>query len=71
MDVFVTDLHKDTARIRQEISRQLKSVAEVTQVGMDAELPSIAERADLLGFSSGILEIAVPHVPLVRARLPV
>ena len=46
-------------------------VAQVRQVGVDAELPGVAEGLDLLGLTGDVLDLAVLHVALAGRDLPV
>jgi len=48
VDVLIPDLHKDTAGFMKQLPRQQQPVAEIGEVGVDAEFPGVAEGADLL-----------------------
>ncbi len=69
--VLVADLHEDAAALGEELARDRQAVAQVGEVRVDAELPGVAERLDLLGLAGRVLGLAVLHVALARAHLPV
>ncbi len=58
-------------RLGQQLAGDDEPVAQVGEVGVDAELPGVAEGADLLGLAGRVLRLAVLHVALARAHLPV
>ena len=71
MHVLVADLDEDAAALGQQLAGDGQAVTQVAQVGMDAELPGVAEGLDLLRLAGGILRLAVLDVPLAGADLPV
>ena len=71
MNILIADLDEDAAAFGEEVARDCEAVAEVGEVGMDAEFPGVAEGADLFGLARGILGLAVLHVALAGADLPV
>ena len=71
MHVLVANLHEHAARLRQQFSRHGQPVAQVGEVRVDAQLPRITKRPHLLRLACGILRLAVLHIALARADLPV
>ena len=71
MHVLVADLHEDAATLGQQFPHQQQAVAQVGEVGVDAQLPGVAESADLLRLGGQVLVLAVLHVALVHERLKV
>ena len=71
MHVLVADLHEDAPALGQQFAGDDEPVAEVRQVGVDAELPGVAERLDLLRLARGVLGLAVLDVALAGGDLPV
>ena len=59
MDVFIADLDEDGAGFGEEFAGGGEAVAEVGEIGMDAEFPGVAEGADLFGLAGGVLGFAV------------
>jgi len=70
MEVFFADLHEHAAVVRQKFLRGNEAVSEVTQVAVDAEVPSVAERLHHLRFSGEVLFLVL-HVALANFRLEV
>ena len=58
VDILIPDLHKDAAGLGQQVAGHHQAVAQVCQVGMDAELPGVAEGAHLFGLARGVLGLA-------------
>ena len=71
MNIFIADLDEDAAAFGEEFAGDGEPVAEVGEIGMDAEFPGVAEGADLFGLARGVLGLAVLHVALAGADLPV
>ena len=71
MDVLVADLYEAGPGFRQQVPGDEKPVTQVRQVGMNTELPRVAEGLDLLGLARRILELAVLDVTLAGGDLPV
>ena len=71
MHVLIADLHEDAAGLGEQVAGDDEPVAQVGQVGVDAELPGVAEGRDLLRLAGGVLGLAVLHVALAGAHLPV
>ena len=67
MDVFVSDLDEDASGLREEVPGDGEAVAQVGEVGVDAELPGVAEGFDLLDLAGGVFELAVLDVALTCA----
>ena len=55
----------------QQLLGQPQSVAQIGQVGMDAQFPGVPERLDHLGFLGQVVIRAVLHVALVGEGLKV
>lgn len=70
MQILIGDLHKDTPRIGQQFLAEDQAVAQVGEVGVDAEGPGVAVGLDHLGLPG---EVAFPvlHVPFADFRLEV
>ena len=71
MHVLIADLDEDAAGFGEEVAGDGQAVAEVGQVAVDAQFPRVAERLHLLGLSRRVFGLAVFHVPLACADLPV
>ena len=71
MHVFIADLHKDGTGLGEELAGREQAVAQIGEVGMDAELPSVAEGADLFGLAGEVCGAAIDHIAFVHAELPV
>ena len=54
MDVFVGDLDEAGAGFVQQFLGDEQAVAEVAEVGVDAEFPGVAEGLDLFGFAGEV-----------------
>ncbi len=67
MDVLVADLDEAAAAVGQQVPGRQQSVAEVVEVAVDAQLPGVAERLDLLDLAAGVLVAAVLDVALAGA----
>jgi hypothetical protein len=64
VDVLVADLDEAAAALGEQVPRHDEAVAEVGEVGVDAEFPGVAEGLDLLDLAAGVFELAVLHVAL-------
>ncbi|MCA1708186.1 MAG: hypothetical protein LC808_34880, partial [Actinobacteria bacterium] len=64
MDVLVADLDEDAPGLGEQIAGGHQPVAEVGQIGVDTQLPGVAERLDLLDLAGGVFELAVLDVAL-------
>ncbi len=62
MHILIPNLHKDRARIGQQIPRHGQPVAQIGQVGMNAVAPGIAEGFDLLRLAGDVVGVAIFHV---------
>src|SRR5437016_3027713 len=71
MQVFVPDLNEHAASIRQQLTRHEQPVPQVSEIGVDPELPGIAECTHLLRLSRRVLYLPVLYLPLARAHLPI
>ncbi len=71
MHVLVADLDEDAAALSEQVAGGGEAVAQVAQVAVDAQLPGVAERLDLLRLPGQILGLGVLHVALAGAHLPV
>ena len=71
MDVFLADLHEAASALVQQLAREQQAVAQVGQVGVDAELPGVPEGADRLRLAGQVLVPAVGHVLPVDEGLEV
>ena len=66
MNIFITNLDEDGARISEQIARDGEAVAKVSEVAVNAVPPGIPEGLNLLGLPSDMPGIAVPHVTAGR-----
>ena len=71
MDIDVTNLDEDAAGFGEEFAGGGEAVAEVGEIGMDAEFPGVAEGADLFGLAGGVLDFAVFDIAFAGGDLPV
>ena len=71
MDVLIGNLHEDGAAFGEQFARQEQPVAQVGEVGVDAQFPGIAKGADLLRLGGQVFVPAVLHVALVDEGLEV
>ena len=71
VDVFVGDLDEAGAGLVEEFAGGEEAVAEVGEVGVDAEFPGVAEGFDLFGFAGEGVVIAVLDGAVVEVDLPV
>ncbi len=69
--VLVADLDKNTAGFGQQFAGEQEPVAQVGEVGVNAEFPRIAERAYLFRLGGQVVVLAVLHVAFVDERLEV
>jgi hypothetical protein len=70
VQVLVVDLHEDGAAFGEQFPRQQEPIAQVGQVGVDAQLPGVAIRLDLL-WLVGEVFVFVFDIAAVKARLEV
>jgi len=59
MNVLFTDLDEDGAGFVEEVAGEEEAVAEIGQVGVDAELPGVAEGANHFGFLGEVFVFAI------------
>src|SRR5918997_5982715 len=71
MDILVADLHKAGAGFCQEFTTKKQASTQVCEIGMDAELPSIAKCFDHLRFLGEVLVFPVLYLAPVYERLEV
>ena len=71
MDILIANLHEDAASLGEQIAGHDQAVTEIGKVGVNAQLPRIAEGAHLFGLARSVLGLAVFHVALAGAHLPV
>ena len=71
VDILVADLDEEASAFGEEFAGEDEAVAEVGEVGVDAEFPGVAEGADLFGLAGGVLGLAVLDVALAGGDLPV
>lgn len=71
MDVFVADLHEAGAGFGEEFAGEGEAVAQVGEVGVDAELPCVAEGFDLFGFAREVFGFVVADGAFAGRGLPI
>jgi len=71
MEVFVGDLDEAGAGFMEQGAGEKKAVAEIGEVGVDAEFPSISKRADHFGFLREIFVFAIFNVPAIDEGLEI
>jgi len=71
MHIFVADLDEAGAGFVEEIAGEEETVAEIGEVGVDAEFPSIAEGADHFWFLGKVFVLAVLDVAAIDERLEI
>ncbi len=71
MDVLVADLNEAASALMEKFAGQQQAVPQVRQVRVNAEFPSIPERANLLGLGGQVGILAVGHFAPVDERLEV
>jgi hypothetical protein len=71
MEVFVADLDEDGAGFVEEIAGEEEAVAEIGEVGVDAEFPGVAEGADHFGFLGEVFVLAVLDVAAIDEGLEI
>src|SRR5579862_1894716 len=71
MDIFVRNLDEDGAGFVEEVAGEEEAVAEIGEVGMDAEFPGIAEGADHFGFLGEVFVLAVLDVAAIDEGLEI
>src|SRR5262245_45044783 len=69
--VFITDLNKNTTRFMQEFTGEKQSVAQVSQVRMNAKFPSVTEGFEHFRLLRQIFILAIFYVAPVDERLKV
>jgi hypothetical protein len=52
--VLIADLHEDRAAVGQQVEGDGQPIAQIGQVGVDAVLPGVSERLDLLGLAADV-----------------
>ncbi len=68
--VFIADLHKDAAAFAEQLAGKQQAVAHVAEIGMDAQLPCVAEGLDAFGLAGEVL-VFVLHAALSYEGLKV
>src|SRR5262245_46464671 len=48
MDILLSNLHKEASTLGQQIARHDQSIAQIGEVGVNPQLPRVAERLDHL-----------------------
>ena len=71
MHVLVADLHEARARFGEQLLGHQQPVAQVAQIGVDAQLPGVAEGLDDLRLAAEAGVVAVLDVAVADADLPV
>ena len=71
MDVLVADLDEAASALVQQLACQQQAVAEIGEIGVDAQLPGVAEGANLLRLGGEVLIPAVGDLAPVHERLEV
>src|SRR4051794_1283493 len=71
MDVLIADLDETRPRLRQEFARCGKAIAQVAQIRVDAQLPGVSKRPDLLRFPRHIVDPPVLDLSASSCSLPV
>ncbi len=71
MNVLITDLHEDRPALRQQLPRHRQPIAQVSQIRVDAVLPSVTEGFDLFGLARDVLLLTILDVARQRRHLPV
>ena len=59
LQILIRNLHKHTPRLAQQLLRQQQPVAQVGQVGVNPQLPGVAESLDHLRFLGQVLVLAI------------
>ena len=71
MHIFIADLHEYGAGFSEKFAGCNQAIAQIGKVGMDTELPGIAESADLFGLAGDIFGATFAHTVFARADLPI
>ena len=71
MHILITNLHKHAPAVGQQFPRQQQAVAQIGQVGMDAQFPGVPESFDHLRLLGQVLVLFILHIPLVHKGLEV
>ena len=71
MHVLITNLHKTRPTLVQQLVGEDQAVAEVRQIGVNAQFPGVAEGFERLRLARQILILAVLDVALVDEGLEV
>jgi hypothetical protein len=71
MKVFVGDLDEAGAGFVEEIAGEEEAVAEIGEVGVDAEFPGVAEGTDHFGFLGEVFVLAVLDVATIDEGLEI
>ena len=70
MQIFIADLHEDAAAVGEKFPRHRQPVAQIGEIGMNAERPGVAISLNHLRLARQVL-LAVFHVALAELRLEV
>src|SRR4051794_24568017 len=68
MNILIPYLNENATRFAQEPVASDEAVAKVSEIGMNAEFPSIAESSDLFRLSSRVLRLPILHVDQQRRQ---
>ena len=71
MQILIRDLHKDAATFGQQLARQQQPIAQVAQVGVQAQLPGVAIGLDHLRLADHLGVLAVLDIALAHEGLKV
>ena len=71
MNIFVGDLDEAGAGFVEEVAGEEEAVAEIGEVGVDAEFPGVAEGADHFWFLSEVFVLAVFDVAAIDEGLEI
>src|SRR6266851_9951522 len=71
VNIVVTNLNEDASRTGKKFAREIESIAEERQIGVQPELPSITVGLNHLWFARHILVIAIEDVALSYKRLKI
>jgi hypothetical protein len=68
MHVLVADLDEDAAGLGEQVAGGGEAVAEVAEVAVDAQLPGVAERLDLLRLAGQVVGLRADRLQLVQGE---
>ena len=71
VEIFIADLDKDAAAGCEQFAAKQKSIAQIREITVQAELPRIAIRLHHLRLAGKIGIVIVAHVALANERLKV